>query len=156
MEEVFEPKEISNMYFLDETFAKLYASEARFQKGIYQSCDLGNIDRLSRVVRTCHILCTTAGKRNRCSQSIRCIVPHVVALLSKDFLKLVLIALVLAIPVAWWLMNEWLKDFAYRVNIEWWIFLVAAIIAIIIAFVTISTQAIKAAISNPVKSLRTE
>jgi putative ABC transport system permease protein len=83
-------------------------------------------------------------------------VPHVVALLSKDFLKLVLIALVLAIPVAWWLMNEWLKDFAYRINIEWWIFLVAAVIAIIIAFVTVSTQAIKAAISNPVKSLRTE
>src|SRR5678815_1636809 len=83
-------------------------------------------------------------------------VPQVVALLSKDFLKLVLIALVLAVPVAWWLMHEWLKDFAYRVNIQWWIFLVAAVIAIIIAFVTISTQAIKAAISNPVKSLRTE
>ena len=83
-------------------------------------------------------------------------VPHVVALLSKDFLKLVLIALVLAVPVAWYLMNEWLKDFAYRVNIEWWIFIVAGIIAIIIAFLTISTQAIKAAISSPVKSLRTE
>ena len=81
---------------------------------------------------------------------------NVVTLLSKDFLMLVIIALILAVPVAWYVMSEWLKDFAYRVSIEWWIFIVAAVIAIIIAFLTISTQAIKAAVSNPVKSLRTE
>ena len=79
-----------------------------------------------------------------------------VILLSKDFLKLVIIALILSVPIAWYAMNEWLKDFAYRINIEWWTFLVAAIIAITIAFLTISTQAIKAALMNPVKSLRSE
>ncbi|MEP7373246.1 MAG: ABC transporter permease [Chitinophagaceae bacterium] len=83
-------------------------------------------------------------------------VQGIVALLSKDFLKLVGIAAVLAFPVAWYAMNNWLKDFAYRVNIQWWVFIVAGILAAAIAFVTVSFQAIKAAVSNPVKSLRTE
>jgi putative ABC transport system permease protein len=80
----------------------------------------------------------------------------VVLLLSKDFIKLVVISLVVASPVAWYFMNKWLQDFAYRVNISWWIFAVAAIIALSIAFITVSFQAIKAALANPVKSLRTE
>ena len=68
----------------------------------------------------------------------------------------VLIAILLASPVAWWVMHKWLQDFAFRVNISWWIFLLAGIIAAFIALVTISFQAIRAAIANPVKSLRTE
>ena len=83
-------------------------------------------------------------------------VASVVGLLSKDFLKLVFIALILAVPIAWYVMNEWLRDFVYRINIEWWVFLVAALIALVIAMFTISSQAIKAAMSNPVKNLRTE
>ncbi|MDB5229876.1 MAG: FtsX-like permease family protein [Chitinophagaceae bacterium] len=83
-------------------------------------------------------------------------VPVLVTLLSKDFLKLVLIADVIAFPVALWAMKSWLKDFAYRVNISWWVFVLAGAAALIIAFVTVSFQAIKAAMSNPVKSLRTE
>jgi putative ABC transport system permease protein len=79
-----------------------------------------------------------------------------VLMLSKDFLKLVCIAAVIAFPLAWWAMNKWLDDFAYRVNISWWIFFVAAALAVLIALVTTSFQAIKAAIANPVKSLRTE
>ncbi len=81
---------------------------------------------------------------------------NIVGLLSKDFLKLVIIASVIAFPLAWYAMNNWLQDFAYRINIPWWIFIIAAIIAGCIAFFTISFQAIKAAIANPVKSLRTE
>jgi putative ABC transport system permease protein len=83
-------------------------------------------------------------------------VASLVALLSKDFLKLVVIALLIAVPVAWWAMNKWLEDFAYRITISWWVFLLAAIIALVIAFLTISSQAIKAVIANPVKNLRTE
>jgi putative ABC transport system permease protein len=83
-------------------------------------------------------------------------VSTIVGLLSKDFLRLVGLAALLAFPVAWWAMNNWLKDFAYRVDMQWWVFLVAGILAALIAFVTISYQAVKAAISNPVKSLRTE
>ena len=83
-------------------------------------------------------------------------VTSIVSMLSKDFLRLVLIAAVIAFPVAWWAMNNWLEDFAYRVNIQWWVFVLAAFAALAIALCTVSFQAIKAALMNPVKSLRTE
>ncbi|MGN6618155.1 MAG: FtsX-like permease family protein, partial [Ilyomonas sp.] len=81
---------------------------------------------------------------------------NIVTLLSVNFLKPVALALLVAFPVAWWAMNKWLQEFAYRVSIEWWVFAVAGFIALFIALVTISFQAIKAAIANPVKSLRSE
>lgn len=80
----------------------------------------------------------------------------IVGMLSKDFIKLVIIAICIASPLAWWAMNFWLRDFAYRQNIQWWVVVVAGAGAILIAFVTISFQSIKAAITNPVKSLRSE
>ena len=83
-------------------------------------------------------------------------VSTIVALLSKDFLKLVAFALIPAFVVAWYFMNRWLEDFAYRTPMPWWIFLAAGILAAVIALITISFQAVKAAIANPVKSLRTE
>jgi len=82
--------------------------------------------------------------------------PTIVGMLSKDFIKLVLIAICIATPVAWWAMNKWLQDFAYRMNIQWWVIALAGGAAILIAFVTISFQSIKAALNNPVKSLRSE
>ncbi len=83
-------------------------------------------------------------------------VPVIVQLLSKDFLKLVIIAVAIATPVAWWVMSKWLQSFTYRVEIGWWMFALAGFIAVFIAMVTVSLQAIKAAVANPVKSLRTE
>jgi putative ABC transport system permease protein len=83
-------------------------------------------------------------------------VQNILLLLSTDFLKLIIVALFIAIPVGWYIMHSWLKDFAYRIDIQWWVFILAALIAILIAFFTISSQAIKAAITNPVNSLRTE
>ena len=83
-------------------------------------------------------------------------VQNIVAMLSKDFLKRVLIATLIAWPLAWFAMNKWLQDFAYRINMSWWIFFASGILAIMIALITISFQAIKAAIANPVKSLRAE
>jgi len=80
----------------------------------------------------------------------------IVGLLSKDFLKLVMVAAIIAFPVAWFAMHNWLQDFAYRISMPWWIFILAGIIAAAVALATISFQAIKAALSNPVKSLRTE
>ena len=77
-------------------------------------------------------------------------------MISKDFIKLVAIAALIAFPVAWWAMSSWLKDFAYRTNIPWWIFPAALVVAGLIALITISFQAIKAALANPVKSLRSE
>ena len=81
---------------------------------------------------------------------------NIVQLLSKDFLKLVAIAALIAFPLAWWGMHKWLQDFAYRISIKWWVFAVAGILALLIALLTVSFQAIKAALTNPVKNLRTE
>ena len=83
-------------------------------------------------------------------------VNNIVSMLSKDFLKLVVISALVAFPVAWWAMNNWLQDFAYHITISWWVFVAAGCLAVLIALFTISFHAIKAAIANPVKSLRTE
>ena len=83
-------------------------------------------------------------------------VSNIVTLLSKDFIKLVIIAFIIASPIAWFIMNKWLQDFAYRTNISAWVFVAAAVLSLIIAFFTISIQSVKSALANPVKSLRTE
>jgi putative ABC transport system permease protein len=83
-------------------------------------------------------------------------VAGITALLAKDFLKLVLIAIVIASPVAWYFMNKWLSDFAYRIDIEWWMFALAGALAVLIAFLTVGFQSVRAALANPVKSLRSE
>lgn len=83
-------------------------------------------------------------------------VPSIVGLLSKDFLQLVLLALIVASPLAWYLMKQWLENFAYRINIHWWVFVLAGVGALLIAFLTLSFQSIKSALANPVKSLRSE
>jgi putative ABC transport system permease protein len=77
-------------------------------------------------------------------------------MLSKDFLKLVILSIVIASPFAYWAMTKWLQDYAYRISIAWWMIAVAGFAAIVIALITITFQTIKAAIANPVKSLRTE
>jgi len=83
-------------------------------------------------------------------------VANITAMLSKDFLLLVALSLIIASPVAWYAMNKWLQDYAYRISIQWWVFALAGIMALLIAFVTISFQSIKAALANPVDSLRSE
>jgi putative ABC transport system permease protein len=77
-------------------------------------------------------------------------------MLSMDFIKLVFIAIIIASPLAWYAMNRWLQDFAYRINIQWWVLAIAGCTALLIAFVTISFQSIRAALANPVRSLRNE
>jgi putative ABC transport system permease protein len=81
---------------------------------------------------------------------------NIVGLLSGRFLVLIAIASLIAFPIAWWAMNNWLKDFPYRIRISWWMFAIAIIAAVAIALLTVSFQSIKAALTNPVKSLRTE
>ncbi len=80
----------------------------------------------------------------------------IVTKLSKDFVKLVLVANVIAWPVAWYAMNRWLQDFAYRIDIGWWVFTLAAGLALAIALLTVSTQAIRAALANPIEALKYE
>jgi uncharacterized membrane protein YraQ (UPF0718 family) len=83
-------------------------------------------------------------------------ITNIFELLSKDFIKLLVLSICIASPIAWWAMNKWLQDFAYRIGISWWIFASVGAICLLIALVTISFQAIKAAVANPVNSLRSE
>jgi putative ABC transport system permease protein len=80
----------------------------------------------------------------------------IVGMLSVDFIKLVLVSILIASPLAWYAMNKWLQGFAYRIQIQWWIVAAAGCLALLIAFITISFQSVKAALANPIKSLRSE
>jgi putative ABC transport system permease protein len=145
-----------NYYFLDEFFNRQYRSEVRFGNlflnfailAIFISClGLLGLASYSTIQRTKEI-----GIRKVMGASVS----NIVNLLSVDFLKLVLISFLIAAPIAWYFMHHWLKDFAYRIDINWRIFLFAGLTAVLIALFTVSFQAIKAAIANPVKSLRSE
>jgi putative ABC transport system permease protein len=81
---------------------------------------------------------------------------NILSLVSKDFLKLIIISLLIAAPIAFYAIQKWLQDFSYKISIQWWVFAVAGIVTLLIAFITISIQALKTALANPVKSLRTE
>jgi putative ABC transport system permease protein len=83
-------------------------------------------------------------------------VTGIASLLSLDFLKLIGISFLIAAPVAWWAMNKWLETYTYRIQMQWWVFVLAAVLSVVIAIITVSFQAIRAAIANPVKSLRSE
>jgi putative ABC transport system permease protein len=142
--------------FLDETYAGLYQSETRFQKVFISLVVLGIIIACLGLFGLATFAAQQRVKEIGIRKVLGASVSNLIGLLSKDFLKLVIIALILAVPVAWFAMNKWLQDFAYRINIHWWVFMVAAIITVLIAWITISTQAFRAAAANPVKSLRTE
>ncbi len=142
--------------FLDADFNKIYDAEQRTGKlfitfavfAIFIAC-LGLFG-----------LVTYAAEQRIKEIGIRKVlgasVGEIVTMISKDFVKLVLIAFVIAFPVGWWMMNKWLQGFAYRINISWWVFALAGALTIAIALITVSFQAIKAALANPAKSLRTE
>jgi putative ABC transport system permease protein len=83
-------------------------------------------------------------------------VNNIVMMLSRDFLMLIVIASLIAFPVAWWAMYKWLQDFEYRIEVGWWIFVFSGFVAVLVALFTVSFQAVRAAVSNPIKSLRTE
>jgi len=142
--------------FLDETYAKLYQSETRFQKVFITLVILGIVIACLGLLGLTTFAAQQRVKEIGIRKVLGASVPSVVALLTKDFMKLVLVALALAVPIGYWAMNKWLEDFAYRINIQWWVFVVAAAIAALIAMITISMQAIKGAVANPVTSLRSE
>jgi len=152
----FSPDRPFEYTFLDETYAKLYQSETRFQKVFISLVLLGVIIACLGLFGLATFAAQQRVKEIGIRKVLGASVTNLIGLLSKDFLKLVIIALIVAIPVAWYAMNKWLQDFAYRIDIHWWVFMIAAIITILIAWITISTQAFKAAAASPVKSLRTE
>ncbi|MFT3935011.1 MAG: ABC transporter permease [Chitinophagaceae bacterium] len=142
--------------FLDENFDALYKSEQK-QGSIFTvfSCIAILIACLGLFGLSAFSI-TQRVKEIGVRKVLGASTGNIVSLLSKDFLKLVAVAAIIAFPVAWYAMHNWLQDFAYRINMPWWIFIVAGIAAAVVALVTISFQAIKAALANPVKSLRSE
>lgn len=142
--------------FVDETFNAKFKSEQLVGK-------LSQIFALLAILISClglfGLAAYTAEQRSKeigVRKVLGASVTGIVKLLSKDFLKLVVISILIAIPIAWLMMSNWLEDFAYRIEINWWIFIIAGMVAILIAIATVSFQAVKAAIANPVDSLKTE
>ncbi len=142
--------------FLDESFNEMYRGEQRIGKIILIFSTLAILIACLGLFGLSIFIAEQRTKEIGIRKVLGASVRGVVQMLSKDFIKLVAISFIIAAPLSWWLMNKWLQDFAYRVEISWWIFLLAAVLAFAIAIVTVSFQAIKAALMNPTKSLRTE
>ena len=142
--------------FVDDQFNQMFLSEMLISK-------LSRVFAALAIIISClglfGLAAYTAERRTKeigVRKVLGASVTGITALLSKDFLKLIAISCLVAFPVSWWAMNDWLKNYQYRIEISWWIFLAAGISAMVIALVTISFQSIKAAMANPVKSLRSE
>lgn len=152
----FYPEEEFDYKFVDESIAAFYKSEQNISQLLKWATGLciliSCLGLLGLVMYTTTLRTKEVGIRKVFGASVL----QIITLISKDFIKLVLIAFLIATPLAWWAMDKWLQNFAYRTSISWWIFLASGISVIIVSLITLSVQTIKAAIANPVKSLRTE
>jgi putative ABC transport system permease protein len=150
------PAQPFNYTFMDADFDNIYTTEQRTGKLFITfavfAILIGCLGLFGLVTYAAEQRIKEIGVRKVLGASVS----GIAAMLSKDFAKLIFIASLIAFPIAWWAMHKWLQSFAYRITISWWIFIVAGFTALVIALVTVSFQAIRAAIANPVKSLRTE
>ena len=154
--DAFFPGNYFDYYFLDDHYNEQYATDRLFGKAfsifagfaIFIAClGLLGLSLFATMQRTKEI-----GVRKVLGASVG----NIIVLLSADFIRLVIVAILLAAPIAWYIMHRWLQDFAYRIEIGWWVFILAGLLAVVIALVTISYQAARAAVANPVKALRSE
>jgi putative ABC transport system permease protein len=150
------PSEQFTYSFMDEDFNNLYNTEMRTGKIAVSFTSLAIIIACLGLFGLAAYAAEQRTKEIGIRKVLGANVTTIVAMLSKDFILMVLFSIALAAPLAWWAMQYWLQGFAYRENIQWWVPAVAGLTAIIIAFITISFQSIKAALSNPVKSLKSE
>lgn len=142
--------------FVDDQFNQMFLSEMLMSK-------LARVFAALAIIISClglfGLAAYTAERRTKeigIRKVLGASVPGIAGLLSKDFLQLVVLSCIIAFPIAWWTINNWLQNYEYRVNIHWWVFAAAAVISILIALITVSFQAVKAALTNPVISLRSE
>ena len=143
-------------WFLNDSYNRLYQSERQFQRAFLYSSVLAIVLAVLGILG----LITFSIEQRTKEIGVRKILGagslKIAGLLSKDFLKLVVLSNIIALPFAWYFMNKWLQGFANRIDLKWWIFLLAGLLAALFAFITVGMQAIKAALVNPVKNLRTE
>lgn len=142
--------------FLDESFDNMYRSERRMGSIAFSFSILAILIACLGLFGLVTYMAEQRIKEIGIRKVLGATVTNITSMLSKDFMLLVLIAAIIAFPLSWWAMNNWLKGFAYRINMEWWVFAVSGVLAMLIALVTVIVQAIKASLSNPVKNLRTE
>jgi len=142
--------------FMDESFNNIYNNEQRVGRIAFTFAILAILIACLGLFGLATYMAEQRTKEIGIRKVLGASVQGLISLLSVDFLKLVLISFVFAAPAAWFFMNRWLQDFAYRINIAWWVFVLAGVLAVLIALLTVSFQAVKAALMNPVSSLRSE
>ena len=150
------PSALFEFQFLDELNAKAYEQEQRWQKIIGVATVLSIIICCLGLFGLAHLAAHRRTREIGIRKVLGASVTGIASLLTKDFLRLVVVSLAIASPLAWWVMNNWLQEFAYRIQMGWWMFIAAGITAIVVAIAAVSFHAISAALANPVKSLRTE
>ncbi|MEO7046323.1 MAG: ABC transporter permease [Ferruginibacter sp.] len=142
--------------FMDEAYNNLYLSEERLSKILTVFTTLTILIACLGLFGLATFMAVQRTKEIGIRKVLGASVLQITSLISKGFVKLVLIAVVIAVPTAWWFMNKWLENFSYKTVFSWWIFIAAGLITVLLALVTVSFQAIKAAVANPVESLRSE
>ena len=152
----FAPAQPLRYTFLDESFANMYADVQRMGSIFTSFAILAIIIACLGLFALSAFMAEQRNKEIGIRKVLGASVSSISTMLSKEFVKLVVIAIVIASPIAWWAMSKWLQDFVYRITISWWMIAIAGLIAVVIALFTVSFQAIKAALANPVKSLRSE
>ncbi|MBD2699242.1 ABC transporter permease [Spirosoma sp. BT702] len=159
LERIFQkdlPNSAFEFTFLDDFLNTLYRSEQRTAQVVLVFSALAILIACLGLFGLAAFTAEQRTKEIGVRKVLGASVGSIVTLLSRDFLKLVVVAIIIASPIAWWAMHQWLSDFAYKIDIQWWVFLVAGLVAVGVALLTVSFQSIKAALTNPVKSLRSE
>jgi putative ABC transport system permease protein len=150
------PEEEFEYQFFDETIASMYASERHTAQLLSWATGLAILISCLGLLGLVMFTINTRTKEIGIRKILGATVAHIVSILSKGFVQLVLIAFVIAAPLAWWATYKWLQDFAYRTEMSWWVFVVSGSAMVVVALLTLSIHTVKAAMSNPVKNLRTE
>ena len=148
------PQNVFEYHFLDEQLADFYRKDEMINKLIKTSSIIAIVISCLGMLGLISLITVQRTKEIGIRKVLGASVSNIVGLLTGSFLKLIMIAIIIGTPIAWWAMHNWLQSFAYRIEITWWVFGLAAVVALGIAFLTVSIQAIRAAISNPVKSIR--
>lgn len=150
------PTAVFEYHFMDEINARECTQEQRWKKIIGIATLLSILICGLGLLGLAHLAVSQRMKEISIRKVLGASIANVASLLSKDFLKLVIAGVAIASPVAWWTMNRWLENFVYRIEIQWWMFALAGLMAIVIALMTVSSQAVKAALRNPVNNLKSD
>ena len=150
------PENAFEYFFLDDQFNQQYQAEERAWKIFILSSALAILIACMGLFGLSSFMTIQRTKEVAIRKVLGATVTNITVLLSRDFIMLVLISFAVAAPVSWYLIDQWLQDFAYRINIPWWAFLLSGLLTLVIAFLTVSFQSVKAAFKNPISSIKVE